>query len=85
VAVYDRARNAFYVANTGDTRAVLCRGGAALDLSYDRKGSDSEEIARVIRAGGYVANGRIQVGVGVEELHKIRLFIIMAPPQIWSF
>jgi serine/threonine protein phosphatase PrpC len=67
VAVYDRDRNVFYVANTGDTRAVVCRNGTALDLSYDRKGSDSEEIARVVRAGGFVANGRIQGSLAVSR------------------
>ncbi|KAJ1410181.1 phosphatase 2C-like domain-containing protein, partial [Ochromonadaceae sp. CCMP2298] len=67
VAVYHRQRNVFYIANTGDTRAVLCRGGAALDLSHDRKGSDAEEIARVVRAGGYVANGRVQGSLAVSR------------------
>jgi serine/threonine protein phosphatase PrpC len=59
VAVYDAYRNVFYVANTGDTRAVLCRHGKALDLTYDRKGSDPEEISRIIAAGGFVSQGRV--------------------------
>lgn len=59
VALYDAYRNVFFVANTGDTRAVLCRHGKALDLTYDRKGSDPEEISRIIAAGGFVSQGRV--------------------------
>jgi len=59
VSVYDAYRNVFYVANTGDTRAVLCRHGKALELTYDRKGSDPEEISRIIAAGGFVSQGRV--------------------------
>jgi serine/threonine protein phosphatase PrpC len=67
VAVYDASVNVFFIANTGDTRAVLARGGQALDLSYDRKGSDPEEIARVVRAGGFVNKGRIMGTLAVSR------------------
>jgi hypothetical protein len=83
VAMYDRATNVFYVANTGDTRAVLSRAGRALDLSYDRKGTDPEEMARVVRAGGYVAKGRIMgtlavsraLGKGGAKITKLKLHV----------
>lgn len=65
VAVYDAYRNVFYVANTGDTRAVLCRHGKALDLTYDRKGSDPDEISRIIAAGGFVSQGRVMGSLAV--------------------
>lgn len=47
-----------YVANVGDSRAVLARrDGAAIDLSRDQKSSlkmPAEELGRIIRAGGYL-------------------------------
>jgi serine/threonine protein phosphatase PrpC len=67
VAVYDQQHNVLYVANAGDTRAVLSRGGVAMDLSYDRKGTDPEEIARVAKAGGFVKNGRLQGSLAVSR------------------
>eukprot|EP01032_Pedospumella_encystans_P026108 gene26108-29493_t len=67
VAVFDQLHNVFYIANTGDTRAVLSRGGEALDLSFDRKGTDPEEIARVAKAGGYVMKGRLMGTLAVSR------------------
>ncbi|KAM3736399.1 hypothetical protein ACB098_10G160900 [Castanea mollissima] len=42
------------VANCGDSRAVLCRGGVAIPLSEDHKPDRSDEQARVEAAGGRV-------------------------------
>ena len=56
-----------YVANTGDTRAVLCRSGRALDLTLDRKASDPEEVARIAQCGGFVQNGRVQGSLAVSR------------------
>ncbi|PIO55278.1 hypothetical protein TELCIR_23336, partial [Teladorsagia circumcincta] len=42
------------VANAGDSRAVLCRGGTAIDLSMDHKPEDDIEKTRIINAGGFV-------------------------------
>ena len=41
-----------HVANLGDTRAVLSRGGKAMRLSHDHKPRDDEE--RIRSLGGYV-------------------------------
>jgi len=48
-----------YTANAGDARAVLCRGGEALRLTYDHKGSDPQETRRIQNAGGYIVNNRV--------------------------
>ncbi|CAM9806578.1 unnamed protein product, partial [Ectocarpus fasciculatus] len=48
------------VGNAGDTRAVLSRGGCAVDITRDKKATDFEEIARVCEEGGFVVNGRVQ-------------------------
>merc|ERR1740138_1317176 len=43
------------VANCGDSRAVLCRGGEAVALSEDQKPDVASERERIERAGGFVA------------------------------
>jgi len=42
------------VANAGDSRSVLCRGGKALPLSEDHKPDNEEEKARIEKAGSYI-------------------------------
>ncbi|MCO5573566.1 hypothetical protein L7F22_027337 [Adiantum nelumboides] len=44
------------VANCGDSRAVLCRGGQAIALSQDHKPDREDEISRIEAAGGRVFN-----------------------------
>lgn len=46
-------------ANAGDSRAVLCRNGVAVALSEDHKPTDEKEKQRIDKAGGFVANGRV--------------------------
>jgi protein phosphatase 2C family protein 2/3 len=48
-----------YVANSGDTRAVLSSKGKAKDLSHDHKPDLITEKRRVERAGGFVEEGRV--------------------------
>eukprot|EP00612_Vaucheria_litorea_P001972 CAMPEP_0171455598 /NCGR_PEP_ID=MMETSP0945-20130129/2428_1 /TAXON_ID=109269 /ORGANISM="Vaucheria litorea, Strain CCMP2940" /LENGTH=320 /DNA_ID=CAMNT_0011980869 /DNA_START=257 /DNA_END=1219 /DNA_ORIENTATION=+ len=43
-----------WVANCGDSRAILCRGGVAVSLSQDHKPDVYEESQRIYRAGGFV-------------------------------
>eukprot|EP00928_Gymnodinium_smaydae_P013912 TRINITY_DN15044_c0_g2_i1.p1 TRINITY_DN15044_c0_g2~~TRINITY_DN15044_c0_g2_i1.p1 ORF type:complete len:383 (+),score=83.48 TRINITY_DN15044_c0_g2_i1:179-1327(+) len=46
-------------ANAGDSRAVLCRAGRAVDLSEDHKPNLPRERARIAKAGGFVEEQRI--------------------------
>lgn len=48
-----------YVANVGDSRAVLTQGLSVYDLSDDHKPDNEEEQQRIIKAGGNVDNGRV--------------------------
>lgn len=54
VAVVDPIERKIVVANTGDSRAILCRDGVAISLSEDHKPEDSEEYRRIRKAGGTV-------------------------------
>ncbi|XP_048127648.1 probable protein phosphatase 2C 8 [Rhodamnia argentea] len=49
-------REVVVVANCGDSRAVLCRGGVAMALSDDHKPNRPDELKRVEDAGGRVIN-----------------------------
>jgi protein phosphatase 1G len=51
--------NVVTVANSGDSRAVLCRDGSAIDLTIDHKVTLESEIERISAAGGLVLNGRV--------------------------
>jgi len=48
-----------HLANAGDSRAVLCRDGVAVELTVDHGTSVETERARIEKAGGYIANGRV--------------------------
>ncbi|KAJ1969999.1 phosphatase 2C [Dimargaris xerosporica] len=48
-----------YLGNAGDARAVLARDGRAVRLTYDHKGDDPNEVRRVMEAGGFVLNNRV--------------------------
>lgn len=48
-----------WVAHVGDSRAVVCDGGAAVPLTRDHRASDPEEARRVEEGGGFVALGRV--------------------------
>jgi serine/threonine protein phosphatase PrpC/cold shock CspA family protein len=48
------------VANAGDCRAVLCRGGEAVRLTTDHKPNTRSERQRIESAGGYVAQIKVR-------------------------
>jgi len=51
--------NKLYVANAGDSRCVLCRGGNAVEMTKDHKPDLPEEKQRIEKAGGVVEDGRV--------------------------
>ena len=48
-----------HVANLGDTRAVLSRGGMARRVTIDHKTSNESEQARIKKEGGLILKGRV--------------------------
>jgi len=73
------------VANVGDSRAVLCRGGVPLQLTDDHKPNRPDERARVEAAGGHVIflNGFRVLGVLAMSRaigdHYLRPYVIAEP------
>ncbi|KAL0015994.1 hypothetical protein SO802_003063 [Lithocarpus litseifolius] len=73
------------VANCGDSRAVLCRGGAAVPLSRDHKPDRADEMERVEAAGGRILNWNGSRVLGVLATsrsigdHYLRPYVISEP------
>lgn len=60
--------NELYVANAGDSRCVICRDGKAMDMSFDHKPEDTEELERIRKAGGKVTmDGRVNGGLNLSR------------------
>ncbi len=59
VAVLTRDAGKLYTANVGDARAVLCRHGRAIRLSFDHQARVPEERQRIKECGGLVINDRV--------------------------
>jgi serine/threonine protein phosphatase PrpC len=57
--------NVLYVANAGDTRAVLSKNGQAERLSIDHKSTDPQEVARVKAEGGTIMDNRVAGGLAI--------------------
>lgn len=57
-----------YVASAGDSRCIVVRkDGRHEAMSFDHKPEDSIELARIKKAGGYVAEGRVNGGLNLSR------------------
>lgn len=56
-----------YIANVGDSRAVISRNGVAERMSVDHKGDDPTEMERVKMDGGIVLEGRVGGSLAVSR------------------
>ena len=52
-------KNQLYVANSGDSRSVLCSRKSSFPMSIDHKPDEASEFSRIKEAGGFVAYGRV--------------------------
>lgn len=57
-----------FVANAGDSRCVVCRGGKVVEMSFDHKPEDDIEFDRIRKAGGRVTlDGRVNGGLNLSR------------------
>lgn len=55
----ESAHRVLYIANVGDTRALLSRNGVEQRLSLDHRLSEKSEHDRVTNSGGFILNDRV--------------------------
>ena len=59
VALINHHKNELFLANAGDSRAILSDCGVSVELSKDHKPTDQGEMDRIRAAGGFVEYGRV--------------------------
>lgn len=77
--------NVLYVANTGDTRAVLNKNGQAERLSIDHKATNPQEIDRIKAMGGKILESRLAGGLAITRAigdHAYRSFGATCLPYV---
>ncbi|KAJ8901820.1 hypothetical protein NDN08_004025 [Rhodosorus marinus] len=82
VSLDENDRKHLHVANVGDARAVLCRDGKGLRLSYDHKASDDLEQKRVCEDGGQIVGRRVNGVLSVSRAlgdHAMKKVVLGSP------
>lgn len=87
VAVLTTATKTLTVANAGDSRAVLCRNGTTVPLSFDHKPMQATELSRINKAGGFVnnfgrVNGNLNLSRSIGDLKYKQVPGIPPPEQM---
>ena len=59
VCIIDNKAKKIYFANAGDSRVILCKNGTAYRMSIDHKPELELEKNRIIKANGWINEGRI--------------------------
>lgn len=59
VVMVDYSTNKIFVANAGDSRCIMGKGGQVVPLSFDHKPESEVEVARIEAAGSRVTEGRV--------------------------
>jgi serine/threonine protein phosphatase PrpC len=67
-AVVDLGRAQLVIANVGDSRGVLCKGGRAVRLTAEHTVAEESERDRIERNGGEVEADRVSAGCISNEL-----------------
>ena len=61
-------KNTLYVANAGDSRTILAtKGGEIVRMSVDHKPDQDLEKQRIIKAGGFVTDGRVNANLNLSR------------------
>ncbi|CAG2107525.1 unnamed protein product [Medioppia subpectinata] len=61
------SKSHLFIANLGDSRAVLCRSGAVYFSTEDHKPNNPEERQRIVEAGGNVMISRVNGSLAVSR------------------
>lgn len=85
-----KARKHLYIANAGDSRAVLSRRGTAIALSEDHKPAQERERTRIVAAGGFLSeiggvcrvNGNLNLSRAIGDLKYKQNDTLPAADQI---
>jgi serine/threonine protein phosphatase PrpC len=82
----ETGRKVLYLANLGDTRAVLMTGASTAErLSYDHKSTDKSEVDRVRREGGIIMEDRVGGALAITRAfgdHALKKDGVSARPYI---
>ena len=74
-----------YIANVGDSRAVLKRSDKAERLSIDHKADNPDEVARIKKSGGIVLDNRVGGVLAVTRAfgdHSLKKSGLIATPYV---
>lgn len=77
-------------ANAGDSRAIMCRAGKAVELSFDHKPKSDIEKTRIEKAGGYLedtpggarVNGNLNLSRAIGDLEYKKRTDLLPQEQI---
>jgi serine/threonine protein phosphatase PrpC len=89
VLLRDKASKQLWVANAGDSRAVLCGREGVVPLSSDHKADRADEVARIRKAGGFVIHKRVMGELAVSRAigdmsFKQESALVIATPEVVS-
>jgi serine/threonine protein phosphatase PrpC len=80
-----------YVANVGDSRAVLCKhNGDVIAMTNDHKADRPDEILRIRAAGGFVVHKRvmgelaISRAIGDVDFKETGFLFVLAEPELFT-
>jgi len=87
VLLRDQASKRLWVANVGDSRAVLCGREGAVALSSDHRADRADEVARIRKAGGFVIHKRVMGELAVSRAigdmsFKQESALVIATPEV---
>ena len=80
-----------YVANVGDSRVVLSRGGKPIIVTRDHRPSDPDEAARITACGARIIDGYVEGLIGVtralgdiEVVSGVKIVGLSAVPDVFE-
>lgn len=88
ILFFNKKNNTCYLANTGDSRSILCRkNGVVEQISEDHKPDTPSERSRIQSKGGFVQYGRTNGNLAMSRSFgdKNLIDVITVEPDIYQF